>query len=36
VAISCKKAGDVAKIPALAQKLAPHRNDAVKPLRLAA
>ena len=34
VAISCKKAGDVAKIPALAQKLAPHRNDAVKPLRL--
>ena len=34
VAISCKKAGDVARIPALAQKLAPHRNDAVKPLRL--
>ncbi|MCE1241427.1 MAG: ribosome biogenesis GTPase YlqF [Azonexaceae bacterium] len=34
VAISCKKAGDVAKIPALAQKLAPHRCDAVKPLRL--
>lgn len=34
VAISCKKASDVAKIPALAQKLAPHRNDAVKPLRL--
>lgn len=34
VAISCKKAGDVAKIPGLAQKLAPHRNDAVKPLRL--
>ncbi|MCL2524536.1 MAG: ribosome biogenesis GTPase YlqF [Betaproteobacteria bacterium] len=34
VAISCKKAGDVAKIPALAQKLAPHRSDAVKPLRL--
>lgn len=34
VAISCKKAGDVAKIPSLAQKLAPHRNDAVKPLRL--
>src|SRR5574343_635669 len=34
VAISCKKAGDVARIPGLAQKLAPHRNDAVKPLRL--
>ncbi len=34
VAISCKKPGDVAKIPGLAQKLAPHRNDAVKPLRL--
>ena len=34
VAISCKKAGDVARIPSLAQQLAPHRNDAVKPLRL--
>ena len=34
VAISCKKPGDVAKIPGLAQKLAPHRCDAVKPLRL--
>jgi ribosome biogenesis GTPase A len=34
VAISCKKAGDVAKVPGLAQKLAPHRCDAVKPLRL--
>ncbi|MCE1181832.1 MAG: ribosome biogenesis GTPase YlqF [Rhodocyclales bacterium] len=34
VAISCKKASDVARIPSLAQKLAPHRNDAVKPLRL--
>lgn len=34
VAISCRKAGDVARIPALAQQLAPHRNDAVKPLRL--
>lgn len=34
IAISCKKPGDVARIPALAQKLAPHRNDAVKPLRL--
>jgi ribosome biogenesis GTPase A len=34
VAISCKKAGDVARVPGLAQKLAPHRCDAVKPLRL--
>lgn len=34
VAISCKKASDVARVPSLAQKLAPHRNDAVKPLRL--
>lgn len=34
VAISCKKASDVARVPGLAQKLAPHRNDAVKPLRL--
>ena len=34
VAISCKKASDVARIPSLAQKLAPHRCDAVKPLRL--
>ena len=34
VAISCKKPGDVARVPALARQLAPHRNDAVKPLRL--
>ena len=34
VAISCKKASDVARIPALAQQLAPTRCDAVKPLRL--
>ncbi len=34
VAISCKKPSDVAKIPSIAQKLAPHRCDAVKPLRL--
>lgn len=34
VAISAKKPGDVAKLPALAQKLAPHRDDAFKPLRL--
>ena len=34
VAISCKKPGDVARVPALAQQLAPHRKDAVKPLRL--
>ena len=34
VAISAKKPGDVAKLPALAQKLAPHRDDNFKPLRL--
>jgi ribosome biogenesis GTPase A len=34
VAISCKKASDVARVPGLAQKLAPHRCDAIKPLRL--
>lgn len=34
VAISCKKAGEVARIPSLCQGLAPHRNDNIKPLRL--
>ncbi|MBS1190298.1 MAG: ylqF [Rhodocyclaceae bacterium] len=34
VAISCKKAGEVARIPSLCQALAPHRNDNIKPLRL--
>ena len=34
VAISAKKPGDVAKLAGLAQKLAPHRDDAFKPLRL--
>jgi ribosome biogenesis GTPase A len=34
VAISCKKAGDAAKVPALCQALAPHRNDGTKPLRM--
>lgn len=34
VAISCKSAADVARIPKLAQTLAPHRNDNIKPLRL--
>ncbi len=34
VAISCKNAADVARIPRLAQPLAPHRNDNIKPLRL--
>lgn len=34
VALSCAKPSDVAKIPALAQKLAPHRDDNVKPLRM--
>lgn len=34
VAISCKKPGDVARVPALCQALAPHRNDGTKPLRI--
>ena len=34
VAISCKKPGDAARVPALCKTLAPHRNDGVKPLRL--
>jgi len=34
VAISAKKAGDVARLAGLAQKLAPHRDDTFKPLRL--
>jgi ribosome biogenesis GTPase A len=34
VALSCKKPADVAKIPNLALKLAPHRGTALKPLRM--
>lgn len=34
VAISSKKASDVARIPGLCQTLAPHRNDELKPLRM--
>jgi ribosome biogenesis GTPase A len=34
VAISAKKAGDVAKITGLCQTLAPHRDDNFKPLRM--
>lgn len=34
VAVSCKKPADVAKILSLCRKLAPHRNDPTKPLRL--
>jgi ribosome biogenesis GTPase A len=34
VALSCKKPADVARIPALCQKIAPHRNDGIKPLRM--
>ena len=33
-AISCKKPGDVAKVPVLCRQLAPHRNEGVKPLRM--
>ena len=34
VALSCKKAAEVAKIPDLCLKLAPHRGTALKPLRV--
>ena len=34
VALSCKKASDVARVPGLCRPLAPHRNDNVKPLRM--
>ncbi len=34
VALSCKKPADVAKIPGLALKIAPHRGTALKPLRI--
>lgn len=34
VAISCKKRGDPEKLPGLCRRLAPHRNDLTKPLRL--
>jgi len=34
VAISCKKPGDAARVPALCRQLAPHRNDPTKPLRM--
>lgn len=34
VAISCKKPGDAARVPALCRQLAPHRNDNTKPLRM--
>ena len=34
VALSCKKASDVAKVPGLCQKIAPHRSDATRPLRM--
>ena len=34
VAISCKKPGDTARVPSLCQQLAPHRDSALKPLRL--
>jgi ribosome biogenesis GTPase A len=34
VALSCRHAGDAAKIPQLCQPLAPHRNSSAKPLRM--
>ena len=34
VALSCKKPADVARVPKLCQKIAPHRDDNFKPLRM--
>jgi ribosome biogenesis GTPase A len=34
VALSCKKPTDVARVPALCQTIAPHRNVRTKPLRM--
>ena len=34
VALSCKKPADVARVPALCQAIAPHRNERTKPLRM--
>jgi ribosome biogenesis GTPase A len=34
VALSCKKPGDVARIPGLCEKLAPHRGTTLKQLRM--
>lgn len=34
VAISCKKSGDVVRLPGLCRTLAPHRNENSKPLRM--
>ena len=34
VALSCRKAGDVARLPGLCQALAPHRSESTKPLRM--
>jgi ribosome biogenesis GTPase A len=34
VALSCKKQADVARVPKLCQKIAPHRDDNFKPLRM--
>lgn len=34
VAVTCKKPGEVARLPALCQALAPHRGSKLKPLRM--
>jgi ribosome biogenesis GTPase A len=34
VALSCKKPGDVAKVPRLAASLVPHRDSTLKPVRM--
>lgn len=34
IAICCKTPSDVTRVPAVCQKIAPHRNDVTKPLRM--
>lgn len=34
IALCCKKPAEVARLPKLCQKIAPHRNDGTKPLRM--
>lgn len=34
IALCCKKPGEVARLPKLCQKLAPHRSDGTRPLRM--
>lgn len=34
IPLSCKKPAEVARLPSICRKLAPHRNDGTKPLRI--